>query len=182
MINVHREPSSRGQVDLIEYKEGADKLDFVNRILEPSRNSSWLNLNPRVPSKDISQPPSKKKEAQKNRIGTSNCYTKTSQQGRGMGQVRGMSQMAKARKKDWYTDIAYIRNVFAFIAVRINPLRIEAKIDMFAHQNLCQWIYFLWDTMILHALQDFIKTNQTRTKLEWDIKENTVLNFDTRLS
>ena len=92
-----------------------------------------------------------------------------------------MSQMAKARKKDWYTDIAYIRNVFAFIAVRINPLRIEAKIGMFAHQNLCQWIYFLWDTMILHALQDFIKTNQTRTKLEWDIKENTVLNFDTRL-
>ena len=62
MINVHREPSSRGQVDLIEYKEGASKLDFVNRILEPSRNSSWLNLNPRVPSKDISQPPSKKEK------------------------------------------------------------------------------------------------------------------------
>ena len=86
-------------------------------------------------------------------------------------------QMGKACKKDWDTDIAYIRNVFAFIAVWINPLRIKAKIGMFAHQNLCQWIYFMWDTMIPRALQDFIKTDQIRRKLEWDIKENTALNL-----
>ena len=86
-------------------------------------------------------------------------------------------QMGKACKKDWDTDIAYIRNVFAFIAVWINPLRIEAKIGMFAHQNLCQWIYFMWDTMIPRALQDFIKTDQIHKKLEWDIKENTTLNL-----
>ena len=85
--------------------------------------------------------------------------------------------MGKACKKDWDMDIAYICNVFAFIAVWINPLRIEAKIGMFAHQNLCQWIYFMWDTMIPRALQDFIKTDQIRRKLEWDIKENTALNL-----
>ena len=45
MINVHRQSSSGDQVDLIEYKEGAGELDFVNRILEPSRDSSWLNVN-----------------------------------------------------------------------------------------------------------------------------------------
>ena len=86
-------------------------------------------------------------------------------------------QMGKACKKDWDTDIAYIRNVLVFVAVWINPLRIEAKIGMFAHQNLCQWIYFMWDTMILHALQDFIKTDQIRRKLQWDIRKNTALNL-----
>ena len=81
MVNLHRQLSSGDQVDLIEYKEAAGELDFVNHILKPSRDSSWLNVNPRVPSKDISQPTSKKKEVRKNRNGTSNCYTKTSQQG-----------------------------------------------------------------------------------------------------
>ena len=33
------------------------------------------------------------------------------------------------------------------------------------------------DTMIPRALQDFIKTDQIRRKLEWDIKENTALNL-----
>ena len=85
--------------------------------------------------------------------------------------------MSKACKKDWDTVIAYIRNVFAFIAVWINPVRIEAKIGMFAHQNPCQWIYFMWDTMIPRALQDFIMIDQIRRKLEWDIKKNTALNL-----
>ena len=52
-----------GQVDLIEYKEGAGRLDYVNRILEASRGDSWFNVNPRVPTKDISQLPSKKRSA-----------------------------------------------------------------------------------------------------------------------
>ena len=85
--------------------------------------------------------------------------------------------MGKACQKDWDTDFAYIRNVFAFIAVWINPLRIETKIGMFAHQNLCQWIYFMWNTMIMRALQDFFKTSQIHRKLEWDSKENTALNL-----
>ena len=35
----------------------------------------------------------------------------------------------------------------------------------------------MWDTMIPRAFQDFIKTDQIRRKLEWDIKENTALNL-----
>ena len=172
MIKVHRQPSSRDQVDLIEYKEGAGKLDFVNRILEPSRDSSWLNVNPRVPSKDISQPPSKKKECERTEM--EHQIVTQRQASKGYLQNR---QMSKACKKDWDMDIAYIRKVFAFIAVWINPLRIEPKIGMFAHQNLCQWIYFMWDTMIPRTLQEFIKTDQLRRKLEWDIKENTAINL-----
>ena len=74
------EQRGSGRPDRIR-RRGRQASYFVNRILEPSRNSSWLNVNPRVPSKDISQPPSKKKEVRKNRNGTSNYYTKTTQQG-----------------------------------------------------------------------------------------------------
>ena len=171
-INVHRQRSSRDQVDLIEYKEGAGELDFVNRILEPNGDSSWLNMNPRVPSKDISQPPSKEKECKRTEM--EHQIVTQRQASEGYLQNR---QMGKVCKKGWDTTIAYICIVFAFIAVWINPLRIEAKISMFAHQNLCQWIYVMWVTMIPRALQDFIKTNQIRRKLEWDIKENTALNL-----
>ena len=132
MVNVHRQPSSGDQVDLIEYKDGVGERDFVNRILEPSQDSSWLNLNPRVPSKDISQPPSKKKKCKR----TEMEYRIVTQRQASKGYLQNR-QMGKVCKKDWDTDIAYIRNVFAFVAVWINPLRIEAKIGMFAHQNLC---------------------------------------------
>ena len=35
----------------------------------------------------------------------------------------------------------------------------------------------MWDTMIPHRFQDFIKTDQILRKLEWDIKENIALNL-----
>ena len=54
---------------------------------------------------------------------------------------------------------------------------IEAKVGMFAHQNLCNWIQFLWDTMTPRALNDFIRREDVRKKLEWDIKENPALNM-----
>ena len=172
IINAQRLPSSGDQVELIEYKEETSKLDFVNRILEPSRDSSRVNVNPRVPSKDILRPPSKKKKCEKNEI-EHRIFT---QRQASKGYLQNC-QIGKASKKDWDANIAYVRNMFAFIAVWINPLRIKAKIGMFVHQNICQWIYFMWGTMIPRALQDFIKTDQICRKLQWDIKENTVLNF-----
>ena len=35
----------------------------------------------------------------------------------------------------------------------------------------------MWDTMILKALNDFIKWEDVQRKIEWDIKENTALNI-----
>ena len=35
----------------------------------------------------------------------------------------------------------------------------------------------MWDSMIPRAMQEFIKTNQIRRKLEWDIKENGTFNL-----
>ena len=93
---------------------------------------------------DSSTTPSKKKQKadrneMENRI--------LSQRSGGKGYLQNR-QMGKASEKDWDTDIAYIRNVFAYLLVWLNPIRIEAKVRMFAHQNLRNWIHFLWDTMM----------------------------------
>ena len=91
IINVHRQPSSGDQVDLIEYKEGAGELDFVNYILEPSQDASWFNVNARVPSEDILQPPSKKKKCERtemeHRIVTQIQASKRYLQNRQMGKA-----------------------------------------------------------------------------------------------
>ena len=112
-------------------------------------------------------PPSKKKQKadrneMENRI--------LSQRSGGKGYLQNC-QMGKASEKDWDTDIAYIRNVFAYLLVWLNPIRIEAKVRMFAHQNLRNWFHFLWDTMMPRALSDFIRREQ------WGIKENPALNM-----
>ena len=85
-------------------------------------------------------------------------------------------QMGKASKKDWDTDIAYIRNVFAYLTVCLNPTRIEAKLGRYTQPLAAGWVLYMWDTMILRALNEFIKQEDIRSKLEWQIKENTALN------
>ena len=65
--------------------------------------------------------------------------------------------MGKAIKRDWDTDIAYVQNVFAYLLVCINPIRIPAKVGEHTHHSLVNWIYFMWDTMMPKALNDFIK-------------------------
>ena len=66
-------------------------------------------------------------------------------------------QMGKAIKKDWDIDVAYVRNLFAYLLVWTNPIRIQAKIREHANQLLVNWSYFMWETMISKALKDFIK-------------------------
>ena len=50
--------SVEDQVDLIDFKQGAGELDFLSHIVEPSQDSSWLNVNQsqRVPSKEMTTP------------------------------------------------------------------------------------------------------------------------------
>ena len=45
-------------------------------------------------------------------------------------------QMGKTCKKNWDSDIPYIRNVFAFLTVWLNPIRIDAKLGGFVTQLL----------------------------------------------
>ena len=86
-------------------------------------------------------------------------------------------QMGKAIKKDWDTDIADVRNLFAYLLVWINPIRIQAKVREHSHQLLVNWIYFMWETMMSKALNEFIRREDIRRKIEWHVKENTALNI-----
>ena len=84
--------------------------------------------------------------------------------------------MGKASKKDWDTDIVYIRNVFTYKTVCLNPTRIEAKLGRYTQPLAAGWVLYMWDTMIPRALNEFTKQEDIRSKLEWQIKENTALN------
>ena len=84
--------------------------------------------------------------------------------------------MSKASKKDWETGIAYIRNVFAYLTVWLNPLWINAKLGRYTHPLAAGWVLYMWETMMPRALNEFMKQEYIRSKLEWQIKENTALN------
>ena len=75
--------------------------------------------------------------------------------------------MGKASKKDWDTNIAYIRDVFAYLTVWLNPIRIEAKLGRYTHLLAVGWVLYKRDTMMPRALNAFIKQEDIRSKLEW---------------
>ena len=75
--------------------------------------------------------------------------------------------MSKASKKDWETGIAYIRNVFAYLTVWLNPLWINAKLGRYTHPLAAGWVLYMWETMMPRALNEFMKQEYIRSKLEW---------------
>ena len=85
-------------------------------------------------------------------------------------------QMGKACKKNWDSDIPYILNVFTFLTVWLNPIRIDAKLGSFCNPVAAQWVYYMWSTMMPAALNEYISTEKVRRDLRWKIKENTALN------
>ena len=85
-------------------------------------------------------------------------------------------QMGKTTMTVWDTEIAYIRNVFAYLTVWSNPIWIEAKLGRYTYPLTAGWVLYMWDLMMSKALKEFIKQENTRLKLEWQIKENTALN------
>ena len=83
--------------------------------------------------------------------------------------------MRKASKKNCDSDITYIRNIFAFLTVWLNPIKIDAKLGRYRHPCVANWVYFMWDTMMPPALKQFINQEEIRAKLEWKIKEKSAL-------
>ena len=117
------------------------------------------------------KPTSKKKKIQRSNYETKLVNSQSA--AKGFLQNR---QMSKASKKDWDTDIAYIRSVFAYLTVWLNPIWIEAKLERYTHPLAAGWVLYMWDTMMPRALNEFTKQEDIRSKLEWQIKENTALN------
>ena len=85
--------------------------------------------------------------------------------------------MGKAIKRDWDSDIAYVKNVFAYLLVWINPIRIQAKVEEHTHHSIVNWINFMLDTTMPKALDDFINPEDVWRKIELDTKETTALNI-----
>ena len=85
--------------------------------------------------------------------------------------------MGKASEKGWDLDMAYIHSVFAYLTVWLNPIRIKAKFGKYVNICMVSWILFMWDQIMPKALNEFIKKEEVRAKLEWQVKDNTALNF-----
>ena len=85
--------------------------------------------------------------------------------------------MGKAIKKDWDLDMLHIRNVFAYLTVWLNPIRIEAKFGKYVNIYIAYWILFIWDQLMPKSLNEFIEKEEVRTKPEWQVKEDTALNL-----
>ena len=85
-------------------------------------------------------------------------------------------QMGKACKRNWDSDIPYICNIFAFLTVWLNPIRIDAKLESFCNPVAAHWVYYMQGIMIPAALNEYISREKVRRDLGWKIKENTALN------
>ena len=85
-------------------------------------------------------------------------------------------QMGKACKKNWDSDILFIRNIFAFLTLWLNPTRIDTKQESFCNPVATQCVYYMWSTMMPAALNEYILREKVRRDLAWKIKENTALN------
>ena len=84
--------------------------------------------------------------------------------------------MGKAYNKNWDNDTSYIRNVFAFLTVWLNPTRIDAKLGSFCRPVPAQWVYYMWSTMMPAALNEYISREKVRRDLGRKIKDNAALN------
>ena len=73
--------------------------------------------------------------------------------------------------------MAYIRKVFAYQTVLLNPIRIEVKIGKYVNICMASWILFMLGHMMPKALNDIIKKEEVRAKLEWQVKESTTLHL-----
>ena len=71
-------------------------------------------------------------------------------------------QMGKACKKDWDSEIPYIPNIFTFLTVRLNPMRINAKLGTFCNLAAAQWVYYMWSNMMPTSLHQYISREKVR--------------------
>ena len=145
--------SSNEAQELIDFDLSQGCLDYKPGPNAQHQNLSWLNvknLNSEytVPQKEIKTPPPKKRHVQKSefesRLVTSHCTAKGFLQNR---------QMGKVSKKDWGSDITYITNIFAFLTLWLNPIRIDTKLGRYSHPYAANWVFFMWDTIMLPALK-----------------------------
>ena len=63
-----------------------------------------------------------------------------------------------AKKKDWYEDLVYVRNIFGLLIAQFNPICFESRLGNWKHQMVRNWITYMWETMMPKDLAMFIET------------------------
>ena len=170
MIELARANSNKEVEEPIDFNVNQRSLDYKVNSNVQRQDLSWLRVKNLVPQKEMLKPPSKKRKVQRSDFETklvnSHSAVKGSLQNR---------QMGKASQKDLDTDIASTRNIFAYLTVWLNLIWIEAKFGRYTHSLAAGWVLYMWDTMMPLALNEFIKQEDIKSKLEWQIKESTTL-------
>ena len=101
-------------------------LDYNLSQYVPDQALSWLNETTAVRPKEM--PAQKKRKVDRSEFESNLVSCRST--AKGFLQNR---QMGKACKKNWDSDIPYIRNVFTFLTVWLNPIRIDAKLGSFCN-------------------------------------------------
>ena len=109
---IRREKREEG-AELIDFKQGI--LDCEVKMLKPLHDLSWLKQQSQnyIAKKELPPPPPPKKKKQ-NRSEFEKRII--SQRTTGKGFVQNC-QIGKANKKVWDLDMAFIRNIFAYLNV-----------------------------------------------------------------
>ena len=171
MIELTRANNNSKVEELIDFNVNQGSLDYKDNSNVQHQDLLWVRVKNLVSQKEMLKPPSKKKKVQ-----WANFKTKLVNSPFSAKEFLQNWQVGKASKKDWDTDIAYIRNVFAYLTLWLNPIRIKAKLGKFTHPLAAGWVLYMWDTMMPRTLNEFIKQEDIRSKLEWQIKKSTALN------
>lgn len=77
-----------------------------------------------------------------------------------------------ASKKNWYSNIAYVQNIFALLTVWLNPNRLESKLGRLRHNILRHWVTCLWETNCLRVwMNTCIKRRFSANSTNWNSKK-----------
>ena len=121
-------------------EEGTKLVDFIQglpdynvKMPKPLQDLSWLTQQSQIhiAKEELSPPPPPKKKKENRSEFEKRVF---SQRTAGKGSLKN-HQMGKASKKVWDLDMAYIRSVFAYLTVWLNPIGIKAKIGKYV--NIC---------------------------------------------
>ena len=154
MIELARANNSN-KVELIDFNVNQASLDYEVNLNLRHQDLSRLRVKNLIPQKEMLKPPWKKKKVQRSDFEIKLVNSRSA--AKGFLQNR---QMGQASKKHWNTDIASIRNVFAYLIVWLNSVQIESKLGRYTHRLAVGWALYMWDTMMPTAL-----TNSSSKKI-----------------
>ena len=110
MIELARVNSNNEVEELTDFNVNRGSLDYKVYSNVQYQDLSWLRVKNLVLQKEMMKPPSKKKKVQRSNFETKLVNSRSAAEG-----FLQNRQMGKVSKKDWDTDVAYIRNVFAYL-------------------------------------------------------------------